>query len=478
VIGTTLRRHPYGLLAMAAVGVGLLAAVSIPGAVGAVLFVLAIGSGRRHPATGHIAGVAALTAPVFVDIEDGSIRALSLFSPPASDEGLTLHIAVAVVPVFLVMAVITRSSRKLIPSTREGGMVSVLIVWLTVSALVGQVTHANTLGLAYYAQTVVPMLAFYLGSLRVVPVPTVMRTIATTVFITACVIVLSVVAVENHGDFFRETTNRLAWAIPQYRSYFPGVVAIAVCFAVARFRASWRASLAMLVAGATLMPLMWSRAGVLVILSAGLISAALSSRGKRQAALVVAVGIVVCIGILAVVTERGVIGHRLDVSTYQGDLRRAELAGQGFGYVLDNPILGRTFKPEWDVLSGGQDAGTTRLFGSHNQVLEYGLRGGLPALVLSVLILARAALGACRASRDGTEASAFHAAVAATVIAMTIGSMFQLYFTQPYTGSLVWFLIGMSSRMRTEGLGVHLPRQTAPPVRSVDPATKQIHAWT
>lgn len=387
--------------------------------------------------------IALMVVPVFVDTDRMAFAPLYLLTgPPAATSPQGLHLSFLLVVPLAALALRGRTRAPMVA-------ISVLAGVSTFSALVGQFVYGfDVLRWVFYFQTVVPLCGFIVGATwRWDPLFVAKWTLRV---MTTTLLVIIAYAVSQGWRFTNaaDATDALHLTIPQYRNLFPMAVAIAVAFAVA-YRNTELQPLArrQLVVALAWAPLMWSRTGLVMIFVAAGAAWLHSWTGGRNSRVVV--GMVVALGAVVVglaVFQTGTVGARLgnsEVAVEEYDERRADLALSAVGLIADSPIVGRMFEPEWTTFAGGQEVNFRRLYNPHNQILDYGLRGGAFAVVAFVLILVGGLWRARRLAHARSEIGRFGAAMSGVLLAGVLGCFSNLYFVQTHTGTLLWFLIGL-----------------------------------
>lgn len=393
--------------------------------------------------------VVSISAPIFVDVSRRTLTARYAWSPLDS-VGLTIHIAAFTVPIMAILVVGRYAviGRRL-PSRPGQSYVFAMIVLLTVSLLVGQLAGSGSLSIAFYLQTVVPLVAFLVGAHCGIVPHVAVRILLTTVAIS--VVGLLIIGFTNSGV---SRVVQLAVIVPQVRNYFPLVIVIAAIFAVAYLDVYPKLSLASLAVFAAFLPLLWSRTALgmaaiaLPLTAIGVATAPHTLNMKRFRAILVAGAIVAVAVAVLYVTQSGVVGER-DVLRAQATTSspgREDFAREALGFIMANPATGRMFIPEWDSKYYGREVDVPRLFGAHNQYLDYALRGGVLTVVMFVALLGTVGLRSWRTRNTSIAAIARWSTALAVIVAVTaMGNFFQVYYVQTYTGSLLYFLLGVGA---------------------------------
>ncbi len=403
----------------------------------------------RDLTRGLAAALAIATLPLFVDPSSMSLTIVNVVgSGGVSEEGSRLQPAFAIIVAAAVLTALPgrRGRSGAVPGQR---IVVALLLLFTTSIVFGLLTGSGPVGLVFYVQTVVPLLAWVVTARSRLSPRVAARTVMLCVLATLVLVLGYVFTNGGLGSAYTLSID-LESAIPQYRSYFPAMVAFATAFAVARWSIDRPLSLLVLAGCIASVPFTWSRNGLAMVAIAAVVAflarPGASSLPARTLVLG-AGGIAGGAGLLHYLTL-GVIGERSAETDLGGsDDTRLQLAGQAVVRLVTKPLLGEMFHPYDDVLVGGVQADFARLFPSHNQYLDYGLRGGVLALVLLAALLvvfARRSWRLSRTARDA-EVAAYHAGLLGVLAAVAFGSFFALYVTQTWTGTVLMMLIGVSA---------------------------------
>ena len=129
------------------------------------------------------------------------------------------------------------------------------------------------------------------------------------------------------------------------------------------------------------------------------------------------------------------------------DSLRVELANQAVLRLIHSPLLGDMFTPFSAVRAGGQLADFERIFPSHNQYLDLGLRGGLlvsVAYAALIFVTLRATWRATRANSDFAGSQCFQSAILGVGVVAAVSSPTSLVFVTTWSGLLVGLLLGVN----------------------------------
>lgn len=401
---------------------------------------------------GAVALIAAL--PLFWDVNHNELTLLRLVTG-TSDEDVApstrIHLVVPLVALLGLLALLRRRPSWLSPLS--------LLLWgilasFTVAVIWGYTQGAGLIGVLFYAQTVVPLVAW----LAVFRLGATQRTIARSVM--AGVIVTGVLAIgytAMHGGIGSAYYSSRAFEafVPQYRSYYPVLVALAVACAVTHWRSDRWLAVPTLVLAAALLPIMWSRAGIAMVLVAAYAALYLLvlRRPDWRRLVTVTAGVVAVTAVFgAVLATVGLATQRTQLSDIQAsDQKRIDLARSAGARLRESPLTGDSFRPAGSDLAGGVTASFDRLFPTHNQYLDYALRGGLPALLLLLALLGLTAWLALRVwwrTRRG-PLPVTGITTLAFLAALVPGALTELYISQTWSGVVIMMCLGHAARSLT-----------------------------
>lgn len=422
--------------------------------VAAVLGVAAMVTFQRQAA---VMMLVLMTLPISYDLSTGELTLVRFFQAAPSTVGQDseggVQVGVALVGGLAAVGFVQRTmeGRDARPLFGRGLILGLLALY-TGSILAGLISGAGVLGFLFYAQTILPLFAWYAAATgRIRP-----RTASIAVVGATAVMLLGVVgvALRSTGGIQGSygVVSALVWAIPQFRSYFPFIVMCGLAFAVSGWDMHRRLSLSVIALCGLTLPLMWSRAG-LVVMAAAFCVAFWARPGRSSHATRFFLGTLGAIVLGAYAWESissGVLAARAEVGSTaaaSGESRLA-LAGQAFDRLVHSPVLGDMFVPYSSTLASGVQADFARLFQAHNQYLDVGLRGGVGAVVLTVGLLVVFGRRAWRLRRSPDPAVAsFHAGLLGVVVATSLGNMTHLVMVQSWSGALLFALLGVSSAM-------------------------------
>lgn len=404
---------------------------------------------RPKPAALILLGVAIL--PLFFDPSRRSLTLLQARTVGDVDDAANgaLHVGVVVVVSLFAVQLLRHAG---LPQKLFGkGLFLILGAWLTGALVVGTLAgSAGVLGGLFYAQTLLPILAWYAvascGSFDPARVSDVVlgATLVTLLF------VLGVAFTSGGLSGGYEVVDALVSVIPQYRSYYSLIPAVGLAYGVVSLDRRPVLSLCVVAAVLLSLPLMWSRAGLLMVVVAGLVAfvAKQGRPGVVAARLMLAVvlvagtgGLMLRIMLGGVLAARAGAGSTVEAS---GD-SRLRLAHMALGRIWDNPIFGDAFTPYSNRLAGGTVVDLERLFPAHNQYLDLALRAGVPAMLLCTAVLVAFARRSFRIARGEDDSAPFHAALLGVIVAVMLGNLTHLWLVQTWSGVLFFALLGVSS---------------------------------
>ena len=432
------------LAVVAAIGTGLVLRSLVLAALAAVtVAVVPLMVRNLAPAAAWTLGVVAL--PLFFDVADRSLSLLGLLGvggPGRVIPGSTrLPLSAAAVAALVLAVVLVRPRGQHPPGTR---IVVGLLAWFSLSLGYGLVIGRHSSSVVFYGQAVVPLLAFLATAHARPRSRSMTRAFLGAVLFT---VLVTLAYALTHGMLGSAYTTSLAIeaAIPQYRSYFPVLMATAVALAVTHLTRQRALSVAVLLGVTVAVPFTWSRGGLSMIGVAGVAAFLMAPwriRLRRRVAVLAGLAVLAAYPVYRLVGG-GILAQREALSNLSAsDSNRIVLAREALDHILANPLVGDAFRPYSAVLQGGAQADFARLFPSHNQYLDYGIRGGLVAigLLLALLVVVTGRALALRRHPD-PDTAAFASGMLAALVAVVLGSLGELYFSQPWSGSAILMLL-------------------------------------
>ncbi len=407
------------------------------------------GSPRSDRLLGLLALVAVL--PLVVDVSERSLPITQLVTGLGEQDvaGSRLHVVLPLIAILAVLACLRRTPSLMRPLPI---VVILMIVQFTLAIGWGLAHGAGLIGFLFYVQTVVPLVA-WLAAYRIAPQPrTLARAVMVGVLFTA---VVALVFTVFHGGIDNAYSSSVALEdpIPQYRSYYPALMALGTAVGVASIRHDRWLSVATIASCLVLLPITWSRAGILMVMVA--FSATVffcHLRGRRWWAYLLAGGVTAAgfavIGKIAMTIglwNQRVVGSDLAES----DSARVDLAQESTQRMASSPLFGDAFRPHSDQLLGGGVATFDRLFPTHNQYLDYGVRGGAIAAILLVAFLALTTLVLLWrwwiSSRQDFEP--MYGAGLGLLAALVPAALTELYISQTWSGVVLMLFLGSLAHM-------------------------------
>lgn len=403
---------------------------------------------RRDWLFGSIVLIAVL--PLFVDLGQLTLPLLQLvtgFGEP--DTGASrLHLSVLFVAVLAIVALFRREPSLLRPLPL---VVLLMVISFTFAIAWGLYNGAGLVGFVFFVQTIVPLVAWLAayraaGSLRAVARAVMLGVL----FVVAVALVYT--ALNGGIDNAYYSSIGLEDPIPQYRAYFPALAALGIALAVAHVRTDRILSLATIAACLLSIPIMWSRAGILMVVVAFVGSIFWcyfrQLRWRSRFALAAATAVVLA-SVGAVTATLGLTEQRTRLNDLQAsDSDRVALAQESSERIAKNPIVGDAFQAHSSDLVGGAVADFDRLFPSHNQYLDFGIRGGAPALLLLVVFLALMIWKLfhrwIKSSPEDLDPT--YGAVLAFLLALVPAGMTELYISQTWTGAAIMLVLGATAK--------------------------------
>ena len=392
----------------------------------------------------------AAVLPLFVDVARKTMPVFQLVTGFGEPDvaGSRLHLVLPFVAALALVALLRKrpSLRRPLPA-----VVLLLVLHFSLSITWGLLNGAGLIGFVFFVQTIVPLVA-WLAAYRVAPTP---RAVARAVM--AGVLVVAVVALVYtmfNGGIGNAYFSSIALEdpFPQYRAYYPALVALGIALAVAYVKTDRLLSVATITVCLLLLPIMWSRAGILMVVVAFVASIVLCHfRGmawRRRFAVAAATAVVLAaVGLVSVTV--GLTEQRTQLNDLQSsDSDRVALAQESSERIAGNPLFGDAFRAHSSDLVGGAVANFDRLFPSHNQYLDFGIRGGAPALLLLVVFLALTSwLLFWRWVKSAPGAfNPFYGAALAFLVALVPAGLTELYISQTWTGVAIMMVLGAAAR--------------------------------
>lgn len=336
------------------------------------------------------------------------------------------------------------------------------IAWLGLSLASGLAASYSTANILFYVQTLIPIFAMPFGFRLIRGPADIDRFTASSGAVGAIFVVILVVTFLMNYGIVQLLTDRIAvmkdvaYAIPQFKSYYPNTVLATFSFALSRYlfaKNTGRVTTLCLVLHGAFIPLCWSRAGLLgfgacmfIQLSIAWLRSGVLS--KQRAIVFIAL---FSIAIPVAIAKLGsTLSSRDDVHAVDNysDQKRLDLFLEGLDRIASNPLFGDRFIPELEKQVMGESVEIKRLFGAHNQFIDLALRGGVVYLVFFVFFLV-SILRRCRrlmSRRLAIVDDRFFVVGAGAfsfLLATALGANFQLYFIQLQTATPFFMVLGI-----------------------------------
>ncbi len=403
----------------------------------------------------------------------------------------------------LAILIVTRLAQARIQlKSRPIHIVIALIVWFTAIASYGFLTSPDpVLSMAFYVQTIIP-LGVFMAALSLPVEDTDIRAVLLTFPTVGAISILLIVASLGYQLSFRDPIE--AWAYTQeaffgVKSIQPAVALVGFAVILAEFGASDRrvsgGLLWMLFAVHAIYILtLWSRTGIAIF---GIVfglwwlrEVRRSYRGQSKWYLAIITGSVMAtmaIGNIVIggTSMRPTVASSLDLTqaaplkmtqhlpppgitisslkpvlagamdtpkaglgnyTNRSDERRLQLLFDGIDRLLESPLVGDAFQPvpPGEVIEG-RAVKAQKLYPSHNQYVDIGIRAGLPAVVLFLTLLM--SIGVSLWRRRGNDFFGQMARVSLFVlVALLVANFFQIYFIVTQSAAAIYMLFGLSLR--------------------------------
>ena len=356
--------------------------------------------------------------------------------------------------------------RRLDPLPRLRLVAGLGVVFL-LALLAGLATSPSRLSVVYFAQTILPMAGFLAGVSLAYRIPDLRRAVQLVVGAVTVSLAGILLLAYSYGALSADivAANRLARAIPQFQDYFPFIVVASLSLAmglIGSFHETRRRAVLAAAIGLHLafFALVWSRMAVIMLALVVVTPVVLASRSTpraRRLTHAILMGLLLA-GIGVIVTRVSVLAPRLEHAgtangTVQSDSRRLQYAAEALGVIAEEPVFGRKFVADWYLRVTGSHTEALRIprmFRAHNQYLDYGIRAGVPAMLLLAAIVGTVVIDLRRALRRSAELPALRplvVGVAGALLALAVGNLTQLFLVQAQTGSLAWFLVGVAATL-------------------------------
>ena len=411
----------------------------------------------RDPSRAMVILAGLLIAPIFLRIDGTSIHLGDALYPHNSGQTFPVGVLAAALVVALSFLKTFSGAPRWRCSPLAGPVAALVIVNLLV-LLIGQVQQSQIWGVAFYLQTVAPMFCFfvavnYVRSIRTIRA--ILLTCATVMGMFVLALIGFTLVRNGVGSTISDGLYWLVFFLPIYSTfdYFPLVVTIAcalgLAFLLGAARERGKIFLAVPVAAMFVSVfLLHSRGALLTLALAAIVQLALfaSYAPSRRRAVIAAAACAV----LAIVSLAGPESLTNAYLSSNGDPLEYGLSARTSQFalfsreILDYPLTGREYIPLY------AEIGTEHLGNPHDQYLTYALRGGMVSLFLflfALFVVNRHLVLARRRATDPLENSLATGLLSVLLSVALVSNLFQDNFTQPYSGLLLWFLIGVGEAL-------------------------------
>lgn len=415
--------------------------------------------------------VAAIGLSVFLLPTYWSTNLTFIFDPhaPASRDGqaLRVHWIVPIAGLVVVYLAWRQIRGHRIVHVPRGNVVLAFVLILCAALVVGLIRGGGLLNVVYFAQTIIPIVGFFVGAHAGSRLADVRKLLGVLV-VSTTVGVLAILALGARYDTFSQgivASNLLARAVPQVRDYFPFVVVTSLALAwVSLLESAGRQRRLQATTIVTILVLfyavVWSRMALVMLLIVLVAPLLLRSRRHswRRLGYRVPIAVVALFGLALLLSQFGQLQARWERGDFeQSNDRRIGYAVQAMEIIGAQPWFGRGFAADWTRDPHPErDLRIPRVFKSHNQYLDYGVRAGVFAVALLALLAVLVAVDlreTLRRTRGDRVAQATCIAIASALAALVVGNSTQLLLVQAQTGSLAWFLAGVAARLAANERG-------------------------
>lgn len=399
--------------------------------------------------------------PLFICLPNGEIPILHLFGYSIQRDSVNLCLNVVHCVFGFVLFFCKPLDRQL------AYFMFFSFVWLFASLLSGLYVEYDPTNMAFFIQTVLPIFAIPYGYYLIQRENDLEKVIRLSTRATAFFLVtLTLVIMWRYGPISLITDRMrvmqdVELAIPQFKSYYPVAVQFTFSLALAQYlfgtSANSRSVFVLLLAHGLFIPLCWSRAGLLGIAFSAAIQFMIAAKLRRSTYYQRAAAIMAAFGLVLplLFSHMGsTVSSRTEVAEIgnDSDHRRLEVFIEGTQRVCERPLFGDMFIPCWDERVGGEDVDVKRLFGAHNQYVDFALRGGFIYLGVILIMLYLTYSKARFLTRQNGVAQkpeylVIGAAACSYIVATLVSSNFQLYLIQLQTAAPFYVMMGITFRV-------------------------------
>ncbi len=405
---------------------------------------------------------AVLIAPIFLKFTGSSIGLGDPIAPDRSSPGQTFPLGVLAVGLVLVVAAAKTTVGGV--RWRRSALIPPVLILVGLNLLVflaGLFEEIRPENFLFFAQTIAPILCFFVSLNFVRNVETVQKILwACVAVMGVAVTLLSATSVVARGvsDTLARGVFPYIGIFPVYATfdYFPLVVSVAyglgLCLMVGNVPARGR----LLLAGWVWIMLvsiffLHSKGGFLTMAVLTMVQALLfgSSAAHRRRAvafalLASAVVIFFLVGPKSLTVQSF---HQLGTEGSADPSFRSRVADlvSAAQDIADNPVAGLMYVARSEDLRG-----IRHIANPHNQYLTYGIRGGIMSLLVFVWIVVVFLRRLWRTLRCPSSDLVRTLAVGLFSVFLgvcLVSNVFQDNFTQPYSGFLLWLLMGVGESL-------------------------------
>ncbi|MCP4204949.1 MAG: O-antigen ligase family protein [bacterium] len=409
-----------------------------------------------------LAFVTAVGIPLFILPAHQTTNLTKIFDPSAAasvdPQPLEIHwivLMAGLVAAYLAGRPLFRGRFPLPPGAR---LVGGLGLAFFIALIAGLIVSPRPLSVVYFVQTCIPLVGFLVGSYLVDSVSSVRKIALLLVTVTTISITLILILAVHYGALSSgwDSLRSLAKAIPQLRGHFPYIVAASLSMALGTFelvRGRWNKGLLLMAILIHLLfySLTWSRTAVLMLGVVAITPVLLVLRSTSRRALIarVVVAGALLAGGVVLLSQYSALAKRWQLRGFGStDSRRVEYAVTSVKKIAGNPLFGRMFLADWEQNPlEDEPLRVPRIYKAHNQYLDYGVRAGLPAMILLGWIILRVGRDLrliLKSSATVPEMRPLAVGVTGALLAAAFGGLFQLILVQAQTGSLAWLLVGVT----------------------------------
>ena len=400
--------------------------------------------------------------PVFLNIENGFITLYQGLWAPRS--GFTVPLSVFFIASLAALMLLKLLVRKIQLIQFKSNITVAIIFFIyanVLSLLFGLINYYSFSAILFFIQTVSPVFLWFLGVYlarkphrvrQMLIIMIVGNAVASWGLLVQSIIergirsTLTMPMIDHIGPFY-------IWGI---RDYFPlGVTYISV-LGIAFFiqkEIGWKTFFVAVLPGILIIPLIWSKGAVGTFGIAILLLVIIMLSKKRLTWR--AVSMVLLLFLLSVMLflspQETILVQRLRSDLAGGKVVSLSSRISRWKYALnviaDNPIMGIGFVPERATEFKALGVSSIRIFRSHNQYLDMGVKSGMLGLIsflILVFLVLKRLIKYYAKSNKSFEIGLVTGVLAGWSAILLISNMFQVNFIQPYTGYMLWLTFGLT----------------------------------